>query len=353
MSIRGPGSFDKVHRIQPVFGDTDESDLRDGSRKRQVRYQGRSWTESEDDLPMQLKTINQPQNALIEDKLPIYADVDSYRAAKKILEKLNTIEEKIAQLCFFYTQALYEQGKLLEAEELISKQWIGGLIFGSGEYRRQTDLIEHYQTLSKIPLLIGNDFHHGLSLFFQGSSSFKESSEDRHYYDLGKVIILQNLRMGVHFQLDRSYLISHPETLEGTQRNAFCKGIRAANGVVGKCHAADLPKRSSEFLSKVSFDFKSIGKSQLNAVPYENHIQEVVGLKTVEFFLIQDLDLLKSEEGIKHLFTHSKELFLFETGITEAIALLSAAVKRGWINKAEIDKRLFKILITKSLFFDT
>ncbi len=69
-----------------------------------------------------------------------------------------TVEERIGQLFMVATYATDDKSDNKgQIEQLIQKYHIGGLIFMQGTPKRQIELLNHYQNLSKVPLLIGMD----------------------------------------------------------------------------------------------------------------------------------------------------------------------------------------------------
>lgn len=83
-----------------------------------------------------------------------------------------TIDEKIGQ--FFMVQAYSNLDSVHEnkVRELITKYHIGSLIFMQGTPRKQVELTNDYQSLSKIPLLIGFDGEWGLDMRLQNTYRF-------------------------------------------------------------------------------------------------------------------------------------------------------------------------------------
>lgn len=342
MSVNRPNHLDHIYRPQPIFGDKDDN--RDNQKQKKVYYQGRSWEETEEELPV---VLNRQPKQVKSQEAPIYADFELYKSARKRFETLTTLEEKIAQLCFYQTQAIYDQNLFQQTKDLIIRQQIGGILFTYGEYKRQTYLIENYQTIAKTPLLIGNDFHHAFS-FFLNESTDKEATEQR-YYDLGKVIMLQNLRMGVHFQCDKNFIKApYKNLLTENERKAFRKGIRASNGIVGKFQNASISQRK-RLIPQFSLE-KGTLQAQLT-YSVEDEIKEIIGLKTIAFFDLTDMSKTPQEDQWGKIFFETCEFFLFSDNIDSAIKQIHRAVIKGIIKEEEINKRVFKALLVKSLFF--
>ena len=83
-----------------------------------------------------------------------------------------TIDEKIGQL--FMMQAYSNSDKKHEdfISELITKYHIGNLIFMQGTPEKQATLTNTYQSISKLPLLIGFDGEWGLDMRLQNTYKF-------------------------------------------------------------------------------------------------------------------------------------------------------------------------------------
>lgn len=130
----------------------------------------------------------------------MYADavwVDS------VLNSLS-LEEKIAQLLMY--PAYSNQGKNHESyvKKLISEYKIGGLIFMQGTPERQAELVNQYQELSEIPLLIAMDAEWSLSMRLQNTVLYPRQmmlgaiQDNSLLYDMGEEFARQLKRVGVH-----------------------------------------------------------------------------------------------------------------------------------------------------------
>ncbi|NGX54661.1 MAG: hypothetical protein KR126chlam2_00276 [Chlamydiae bacterium] len=353
MSISGPNPYEKAFRIQPVDNERDD-DHREEKRKRKVLYHGRAWSESkEDNLPVQpkLEKRRAPEDGKKSSR-ELFADQMLIEKAKQLFGHLTTREEKIAQLFFYQTEAVYDPIKLKGLEELVQTWQIGGILFSKGDYKRQSYLIEHLQELSKTKLLIGNDFLHGLSFYFQGAlplATFQQRMTAQRYSDLGKAVMVQNRRLGVHFQLDHERVLRSEDAaipMDEVQIKAFRKGIREALGIVGKEQA----------YSQAIKDKRANTKTRLGPFvsPIFDHqqIQETVGIRTLNFC---DLSTVQNEIDLAQrlidgLQNSAFEAFLVSDSILTAIRILSVAIREEKISEAGLDRQVMKILILKSLF---
>ncbi len=73
------------------------------------------------------------------------------------------IREKIAQSIWMAAWSNKDISHAYEISELITEQKIGGLIFFQGTAEKEAELINHYQSLADIPLLMAMDAEWGCS----------------------------------------------------------------------------------------------------------------------------------------------------------------------------------------------
>ena len=326
MNVFGPYNLPSPsHRIQPVDDKPDQESAEE-KRRRRAKHGGRTW--------------NRREKADVE---PTFADIREDEAHslfetgsnEELFEQLTTLEEKVAQLCFYQTEAVYDTSVQQHVELLIQAWQIGGLVFTKGQYKRQAYLIERYQELSKTPLLIGNDLLHGLSFYFEGDVP---ELEQKRFSDLGKAVMGLNRRLGVNFQLDRDCAGSGPLLLE-EQRRLFRSGIRQAQGIVGRLRP---PLRQTESRSSKAHAVKPSLESLLSAQPHD-----FVGSRQLTFLDLSEDQIY--EEKLVKAFKEPYDVLVFGANIQDAIRMISKAVKSGRIAEAEIDRRLLKVLALKNL----
>ena len=65
-----------------------------------------------------------------------------------------SLEEKIAQSIWMAAWSNKDASHTYEISKLIEDSGIGGLIFFQGTGSREADLINHYQSISKVPLIM-------------------------------------------------------------------------------------------------------------------------------------------------------------------------------------------------------
>lgn len=339
MSIEGPREPSELHRIEPIEGEHMDQGKQD-QKKKKVRYRGRSWAEKEEDLPVQPEDRAPPPR---KEKPTLYADRILRERAEEFFDHLVTLEDRLAQLIFFETDALYDATSLETIKGMIFNCQVGGVLFNRGDYRRQAYLIENYQSVSKIPLLIGNGFLHGLSFYYQEEPipfDQLQSQSTRRFLELGKAVMVQNRRLGVQVQFDSSRR-NEPTKIElsSDQRKAFRKGIRAAQGIVGRMRNGIETKIAAKGVRK-----ESLGASAIQpefAALHEG--PEVVGLRTLDF-------MGETGEPWK-LFSSAQDALLVKENVAHTLKQLVEGTKRANIREEEINRRVMKALLIKAMFY--
>lgn len=332
-----------IHHAHSIYKDRHDDEEQDNSKKRKSKYLGRLWkTEEDDEIGVQ------PTPATSEKTRPpretLYTSRQILEKAEKLFAQLTTLEEKIAQLVFCVTESVYDVAKQHELELLIQAWQIGGILFTKGDYKRQCYLIERYQELTKTTLLIGNDFLHGLTFYFED----KLPNVVDHFSDLGKTIMAQNRSAGIHFQLINLRKSQEaPFPLNDKKRLYFRSGIRAAHGI----SAQEALEFNSPVNSATSTPYQF---HALNGAPVatfnERHVQELLGNKTLYF---SDLSHLEESDDLKNaileFFKKQSDIFFFgHMQATKAIQIIYESVRSGRISEKEIDRRVKKLLVLKA-----
>ncbi len=136
------------------------------------------------------------------------AQTDSLRQAeswaKAVFDSMS-IEERIGQLLWLRAHSDKGPDHIKKVESFITKHHIGGLTFFQGTPEKQIELINKFQKLSKIPLMISMDAEWGLGMRFKKDGfSFPNQltlgaiQENRLIYDMGAKIAEHLKRVGVH-----------------------------------------------------------------------------------------------------------------------------------------------------------
>ena len=116
-----------------------------------------------------------------------------------------TIDQKIGQL--FMIQAYSNKDKKHKAviENLVKKYEVGGLIFMQGTPKKQVRLTNHYQSVSKVPMLIAIDGEWGLDMRLKNSYRYPWNmtlgavQDNQLIEEFGKQVGKHCKRVGIHF----------------------------------------------------------------------------------------------------------------------------------------------------------
>ncbi|MEZ5314749.1 MAG: hypothetical protein R3E91_00835 [Chlamydiales bacterium] len=309
-----------------------------------VHYLGRHWMKNQNIFPTQpdlFAKIKQDNS----NKIRIYADQILLQEANKLLNKMKTLQEKVAQLCFLETDAVYDTHLQAEVESRILNDHIGGILFRKGSYKHQAYLIDYYQKISKTTLLVGNDFLHGLSFYFQGDRLPSSNFSEQCFSDLGKAVMSQNRRLGVHVQFNQERnFISFPMVKK--QIEAFSRGIRQGKGIVAKGNRLKEKQLPSFQLCKEKFPIPIFQKNDSQSL-------DIIGFKTLKIFdTINSVKFFTVKQCLIAFNCHY-DLFLVREKLPDLINLLCQLVRLEKIQEEELDRRITKILIIKLLFNNT
>ena len=144
--------------------------------------------------------VSQPVTESSADSNPIY-DQD-YPWVDSLMNTM-TVDEKIGQLFMVAAYSNKDAANESQIEQLIKKYRIGGLIFMQGGPVRQVRLTNTYQSVSKIPLLIGMDAEWGPAMRIDSVMAFQRQltwgavRDDSVIYKAGKTIAQELKRLGV------------------------------------------------------------------------------------------------------------------------------------------------------------
>jgi beta-glucosidase-like glycosyl hydrolase len=170
--------------------------------------------------------------------------------AEQTLKKL-TLEEKVGQL--FMIGVVSEPEKYIEfhkvwghhvdqkeVEKLIRDYHIGGLIFFSGTAKKQVNMTNVFQKISKLPLLVGQDCEFGLGMRLKDAMSFPKNGtlgkldDELLVYGCAKKIGKQCRAIGVHVNFAPVVDInSNPKNpIIGVRSFGSCKELVARLGKI-------------------------------------------------------------------------------------------------------------------------
>jgi beta-glucosidase-like glycosyl hydrolase/CubicO group peptidase (beta-lactamase class C family) len=319
-----------------------------------------------------------------------------------------SLEEKIGQL--FMVPAYSNKGIAHEASVIrqISDYHIGGVIFMQGGPVRQVQLVNAYQAVSKVPLLIAQDAEWGLGMRLDSTVSFPRQmmwgalSDHQLVYELGKEIGRQCARVGVSMNLapvvdinnnphnpvinDRSFGENrYGVALRGLQ---YTKGLQDAGVIACAKHFpghGDTDKDSHYDLPVIKHNVERLDSLEL--YPYKIMIPQGVGAVMTAHLNIPALDsashsaaslstsivtgLLRNELGFKGLIITDaltmqgvaafnvpgdadaqalfagNDILLFPGSIPKAVELIKAAIKSGQYSEHLLDAAVRRILEAK------
>ena len=115
-----------------------------------------------------------------------------------------SIDQKIGQLFTIWVATKQGHDKMKEVSSIIEKNHLGGLIFSLGNIKDQAKYTNIFQSISKVPLLIGMDAEWGIGMRLDDAFSFPYNmtlgalNDDSLIYNVGKRIGVHAKRIGVH-----------------------------------------------------------------------------------------------------------------------------------------------------------
>lgn len=343
--------------------------------------------------------------------------------ADKTLSNM-AIKEKIGQLFMVATTSNFNQKEEALAtglfkcpykmehsyiEYLIKEYNIGGIIFlYKSTVEKQMKLMEHLKSLTKTPLLFGQDCEWGLSMRLNGTEIFPKNFElgqinDLEYtYQVGKKIGKQCREIGLHinfapvvdvntnpnnlvigkrsFGSDKDLVAKHAVAImRGMQESGIltCAKHFPGHGDTSVDSHIGLPvlKHTNERISDIElYPFKKLVEAGVDAI-MTAHIafpnldpsgkpatlsKELLKLKNgIGFEGLMITDGLGMQALTKHCkpgeieleaLLAGNDILLCPVDVPKAVSLILKAIEEGKIIEEEIDKKVIKILKTKEKF---
>ncbi|MBA3956919.1 MAG: hypothetical protein H0X51_00790 [Parachlamydiaceae bacterium] len=327
-----------------------------------------------------------------------------------------SIEEKIGQLFMIaaYVDADYAEKEIgnphiiQEIDTYLCKYHIGGLAYvGPSSCQKQVSLTNHYQQLSKYPILIAQDLEWGLAMRLTDGMCFPKNStlgavEDELIYETGKEIGRQARLIGVHMNL--SPVLDVNMTSENPAINirsfgdnplivaekgvAMIRGLQDGGVIASAKHFPGLGDITVDPHLGLPKNLHSIERlNRVELYPFREAIKAGVGSIQTEHLVIPAIEpsinlpsslsygvvtkLLKQEMGfhglilsgalrMKALTNHLSEeeitlnaflagsdMLLMPQDISKAYKTIYDAFKNGIISERDLDERLLKILNIK------
>jgi beta-N-acetylhexosaminidase len=143
--------------------------------------------------------------------IPVLAQKEDYiqslnhqnRWVDSVFKKMNR-KKKVAQL--FFIRAHTDKGQAYEdsVAKIIKDEQVGGLVFFQGGPERQADLLNRYQKLVNIPLLIAMDGEWGVGMRLDSTISYPYQmalgaiQDNTLLYKMGQQVAYDFKRLGMH-----------------------------------------------------------------------------------------------------------------------------------------------------------
>lgn len=320
-----------------------------------------------------------------------------------------TPDEKIGQFFMVAAFSNHSDNHRQYIEHLIQTYHIGGVIFFQGGPYRQAVLTNRYQSLAKIPLLVGIDGEWGLSMRLDSTMEFPRQmtlgaiQDNELIYRMGLEIGRQCSRLGIHINFAPvSDINSNPQNPvigirsfgEGKENvaskaSAYMRGLQMQHVIatakhfpghgdsnVDSHHSLPVISRSSEQLHNIDlYPFRRlIADSLMGVVTGHLHVPVVDNQTPAVAATLSEkivTDLLKKELGFRGLvFTDAlnmggvsrsnrsdvvnlkaliagNDILLYPENIREATRVIREAVAAGTLPQAFVDEKVRKILRAK------
>ncbi len=126
-----------------------------------------------------------------------------------------SMDEKIGQLIWIKFHPDNDIGQAVRMNDAIRNSGIGGIVFSEGQAERLAEMINYFQKISKVPLLIVEDGESGPGLRLEEIERFPDRRtlgairNDSLIYQLGKTTAGQFKRAGVHISLAPPEEVNH------------------------------------------------------------------------------------------------------------------------------------------------
>lgn len=201
-----------------------------------------------------------------------------------------SIDSKIGQLFMVQAYSNKDEKHILSIVDLIEEYQIGGLIFMQGTPEKQAILNNNYQSISKIPLLIGFDGEWGLDMRLKNTYRFPWNMtlgairNNKLIENFGQQVGKHCKRLGIHINFapvvdvntnpenpiigNRSFGENRVNVTE--KASAFIKGIQSQCVLANAKHFpghGDTSTDSHQILPMLDFDFERLDSVEI--YPYK------------------------------------------------------------------------------------
>lgn len=322
-----------------------------------------------------------------------------------------TLREKIAQMIITYSDGYFNgenDNNFKRLKNLIENEKVGGIIFFKGRALEEARLINNLQAVSRIPLLISQDFERGTAMRLEDGSLYPNNmgiGATRNpdlAYQMGLQIAKECRALGVHQNYSpvvdvnnnplnpiinvRSF--GEDPNLVSIMGDAMIRGLQDGNVIATAKHFPghgdtdidthnDLPEINNDmkrmndvelvpFVSAIKSGVKSVMVAHISfpALDKTPFIPATLSPEIINGLLIEKLgfkglvitDALNMEGVTKHFNTKEVavmcvkagiDLILMPQGEVKTIDAIENAVNKGIITEDRIDISVKKILDTK------
>lgn len=115
-----------------------------------------------------------------------------------------SLEERVAQLFMVAAYSNHSEKHQNEISALVRDHKVGGIVFFQGGPVHQAQLTNYYQSISDVPLIIGQDVEYGFAMRLDSCHAFPQQltlgaiQKDSLLYEMAEEIADQSHRLGVH-----------------------------------------------------------------------------------------------------------------------------------------------------------
>jgi beta-N-acetylhexosaminidase len=319
-----------------------------------------------------------------------------------------TLDEKIGQLFMVSAYSNRRESEYKAMENLVRDHALGGVLFFQGGPARQAALTNRYQSVSKVPLLIGLDAEWGLGMRLDSTISYPRQmtlggiKDNQLLSDMGEEIGRQLKRIGVHVNFapvadinsnPRNPVIGNrsfgdDKANVAAKASAYMKGLQR-QGVIAVAkhfpghgdtekdshHTLPVVNHSKQYLiEKELFPFRRLIKDSITAIMSGHlHVPALDGSSELPSSLSKKVldGVLRKEMGFKGLvFTDAmnmkgvlkagkpsevnlkailagNDIVLAPEGVVESILAVKKALEVGTMTEAELDQKVKRILRAK------
>ena len=319
-----------------------------------------------------------------------------------------TLKEKVGQLFMVDVFSSDPKSKNDKIDSLIKNQHIGGIIFSKGGPKRQAKLNNHYQNISKTPLIMAMDAEWGLAMRLDSTFAYPWNmtlgaiTNNEIIYKIGKQIGEHTKRIGMHINFspvvdintnpnnpiigNRSFGEDRDNVTE--KALAYMRGIQSVGILANAKHFpghGDTEKDSHKTLPTISFSKKRLDSIEL--YPYKRLIEAGLSSVMIAHLNVPSLELranfpsslsknivtnllqkdmefnglvftdalnMKGASNFKKpgeidlaAFLAGNDVLLISESIPKAQQLIMKAFKDGRIEKARLERSVKKILYAK------